>query len=313
MLISFRIVALAVTVTASAMASPLSAQAGTQAPPYHQSGPWTVHDRAKMFCALEHADLADGRLILSKSSTEVAYFSYRLNEPKDYYTPSSGIVWRFDNTPVLGRILAGRTYQPRVDGGEEAEVLFRQSDRLTIEHDGQIVVDIDLAGSAAAFRALKACADQYPGMSVPMMPPPPPPLRSMGSSEAPPRAARTGAMRAPLAAGPQPSNREVAPIAPEIWFANYIGSLPQDLFQVPHAVGFSVLVNAQGRVDACDVTSSSGSGKIDEFTCQTISRRARFDPQTDANGKPVPARFSSQVRWEVPEPESEPLKEGASD
>ncbi len=63
---------------------------------------------------------------------------------------------------------------------------------------------------------------------------------------------------------------------------------------------FSVTVGADGRVQSCQVTGSSGHSDLDEATCKYISRRARFKPAT-RDGKQVVGTWSSAVRWQIPD------------
>ena len=65
--------------------------------------------------------------------------------------------------------------------------------------------------------------------------------------------------------------------------------------------GFRVVVGSDGRVDACEITSSSGNPLLDEATCKNVIRRARFEPATDGSGQKVVGSFSSQVRWQIPQ------------
>lgn len=61
----------------------------------------------------------------------------------------------------------------------------------------------------------------------------------------------------------------------------------------------TVLVSAEGRVRRCNVTASSGYADLDTVTCDLLFERARFDPATDPNGKPMIGTWSSQVTWSV--------------
>jgi len=63
---------------------------------------------------------------------------------------------------------------------------------------------------------------------------------------------------------------------------------------------FSVSVGPDGRVTDCSVTGSSGSPDLDEAACKNISRRARFNPATDGDGKPTTGSYSNSVRWVIP-------------
>ena len=64
--------------------------------------------------------------------------------------------------------------------------------------------------------------------------------------------------------------------------------------------GFRVAVGPDGRVTSCSVTSSSGSPDLDEATCSNVTRRARFNPATDGEGRPTSGAYSSRVRWVIP-------------
>lgn len=274
---------------AASIPAPISAQNREAEAPYYESGQWTVKDIYRSFCTLEHPGDEAGSLRISKSNTESAFFTFTLNSAKDYYTPSEGIVWLFDDIPVPGRILAGKHYQVR-ESTPDVEAAFRRAHTLTIRHDDETVARIDLKGSAAAFRKVKECGDRYPGKSVPTIPAPAPPVTLK------PR------VPAPRLDGPLPPNREVTPITPSKWITELdwqqMPSLP---YAVPRVVAFTADVNELGRVTRCVVTEGSGVGQIDELTCNLITRRARFEPQTDASGKAVPAQFSTTVRWQVPE------------
>ncbi len=64
--------------------------------------------------------------------------------------------------------------------------------------------------------------------------------------------------------------------------------------------GFRVVVGSDGKVDACEITASSGNADLDAATCKYITRRARFDAATDGNGQSVVGSYSSTVRWVLP-------------
>ncbi|MEZ5693382.1 MAG: hypothetical protein R3D99_05975 [Altererythrobacter sp.] len=145
--------------------------------PYYQSGPWEVVELANAFCEIRWDSDAVGRLSLSKSSTEPAYFNFQLTDELDYDTPGRNVTWDFDGERVPGRLLVGKYYQIP-DSTSQVEALFRKARTLTIIHDDKAVARVDLTGSAAAFRQLTRCADQFPGKTVPVIPPPAPP-RSM--------------------------------------------------------------------------------------------------------------------------------------
>jgi TonB family protein len=68
------------------------------------------------------------------------------------------------------------------------------------------------------------------------------------------------------------------------------------------AVGYRLVVRADGRVGRCDVIASSGSRSLDAATCRILRRRAIFAPARDGAGRPVADVVASQVRWSLPAP-----------
>jgi protein TonB len=60
-------------------------------------------------------------------------------------------------------------------------------------------------------------------------------------------------------------------------------------------------IGTDGRVAGCDITSSSGSGALDQATCNIIRRRARYTPAKDQSGNPITGTDSARIRWELPE------------
>ncbi len=65
-------------------------------------------------------------------------------------------------------------------------------------------------------------------------------------------------------------------------------------------VAFKLGVDDQGRTVQCTITQSSGSAVLDATTCRLMMLRARFQPATDAAGKPVASIFASRTRWTLP-------------
>jgi protein TonB len=60
----------------------------------------------------------------------------------------------------------------------------------------------------------------------------------------------------------------------------------------------TISISAQGKVDTCSVTTSSGFPKLDEKTCQIATRRFRFKPALQ-NGTPVASTKVLPVRWQI--------------
>lgn len=60
-------------------------------------------------------------------------------------------------------------------------------------------------------------------------------------------------------------------------------------------------INAEGRVENCVVTASSGNADLDRAACAALTRRARYTPAVDQNGAPIRSKSSRRVRWVLPD------------
>ncbi len=69
--------------------------------------------------------------------------------------------------------------------------------------------------------------------------------------------------------------------------------------EIQGSVGVSVVVDANGRVSSCSVTSSSGESVLDEGACQAMERYARYDPALDAAGNPTNGRDSLTIVYRL--------------
>jgi TonB family protein len=69
---------------------------------------------------------------------------------------------------------------------------------------------------------------------------------------------------------------------------------------------FRLIVNHHGRVTHCEITQSSGWQVLDDETCRTVIRRARFSPALDAKGNAVEGSYSQRVRWALPKDDDMP-------
>jgi TonB family protein len=56
-------------------------------------------------------------------------------------------------------------------------------------------------------------------------------------------------------------------------------------------------VDATGRVASCRVVRSSGDSVVDSGICALVSRRLRFDPARDAQGRPIPYSTNYMATW----------------
>ncbi len=66
------------------------------------------------------------------------------------------------------------------------------------------------------------------------------------------------------------------------------------------SVAISVRIGADGRVEGCAVTASSGFPSLDEATCRLYQRRARFTPARDDTGRAVATTISDRILWRIP-------------
>jgi protein TonB len=64
---------------------------------------------------------------------------------------------------------------------------------------------------------------------------------------------------------------------------------------------FKLSIGADGKVQSCPVTSSSGFPGLDKATCDNVSRRARFEPGIDGSGNRITGTYSNRIRWEIPQ------------
>jgi len=86
------------------------------------------------------------------------------------------------------------------------------------------------------------------------------------------------------------------------------GDYPPDAYHagVSGKVGLRFVVDVRGRVRDCRVTRSSGDAELDETTCRLITRRFRYQPATDADGRPVEADVVGDHDWVVARPPPAP-------
>jgi protein TonB len=63
---------------------------------------------------------------------------------------------------------------------------------------------------------------------------------------------------------------------------------------------FRLTIGADGRVQSCEITVSSGHASLDAAACVNLRKRARFAAATDGSGTAVTGTYSSAVRWTIP-------------
>jgi len=63
---------------------------------------------------------------------------------------------------------------------------------------------------------------------------------------------------------------------------------------------YRLVVGSDGRVDACEITASTGHRSLDRNTCRLLRRNARFNAATDGSGAQVVGTYSGTVTWQIP-------------
>jgi len=66
-------------------------------------------------------------------------------------------------------------------------------------------------------------------------------------------------------------------------------------------VGYRLTIGASGRVEACSVTQSSGVSALDQATCQLVTKRARFNPAKNDQGRAISGSYTGAVLWQLPD------------
>jgi protein TonB len=59
-------------------------------------------------------------------------------------------------------------------------------------------------------------------------------------------------------------------------------------------------ISQDGLITACRVLQSSGSGVLDRTSCDLFMERARYQPATDAEGRPVKSFSNRTISWRNP-------------
>jgi protein TonB len=62
-------------------------------------------------------------------------------------------------------------------------------------------------------------------------------------------------------------------------------------------VAVTLTIGPDGRIRSCAIRQSSGVPLLDEQTCNTLRRRARFTPAMDSNGNPATGTVDREVDW----------------
>lgn len=106
----------------------------------------------------------------------------------------------------------------------------------------------------------------------------------------------------PFASAPSPANEsDPKPTNTSVWVnAN---DYPPDALRVG-AEGRATVkleIAADGTVSACEVTNSTGNASLDLASCRLVQSRARFRPAHDTRGAAVAGKYSTTIRWSLPD------------
>lgn len=71
--------------------------------------------------------------------------------------------------------------------------------------------------------------------------------------------------------------------------------------QMEGTAHYRLVIGSNGRVNECEVTTSSGHAALDTATCRLLEQRARFDAAKDQTGRTVVSTYSGRVTWQLPD------------
>lgn len=101
----------------------------------------------------------------------------------------------------------------------------------------------------------------------------------------------------------------VSPLNKHAWInsGDYPSRAMRDASQ--GTVAYTLTISVNGRVQSCEMTKNENPTimtsvndvpELNIATCRNITRRARFAPATDIEGRPLLANYSGRVRWALP-------------
>lgn len=225
----------------------------------------------------------DGRIyvgIANRNWTAEAGKSYDISYAVNGYVFSGG-----------GAIGYNREYSGRgfiAQFGEDFLKEFAKGAGLRMYLDKTLVDNLSLDGSAAALATLDRCMAKIRADKAAVE------REEKRWEHIPADPFATAAPRPPV-------NRPATPRGnPGAWLT--LSDYPASALRLEQqgTTRFTVTVTPEGRVSDCTVTTSSGSSVLDAATCAIMTRRGRFEPATDAQGRPVTGSWSSTTAWSIP-------------
>lgn len=151
---------------------------------------------------------------------------------------------------------------------------------------------------AAACWTVSALAGAAPACAQSAASEPQPPVHRLVAPFPPP--APLPEVPEPDLAGPFAPGLPPRPLAPESWITGDDYPLSALREGRQGKTGVRLHIAATGRLESCEVIGPSGHADLDEATCPTLIRRARFQPATDAQGKLIGTVFTVRVGWALP-------------
>jgi Gram-negative bacterial TonB protein C-terminal len=78
------------------------------------------------------------------------------------------------------------------------------------------------------------------------------------------------------------------------------GDYPSKMLEAgqPAIVNFRLLVDEKGAVAGCFIQQTTRAKEFDNAVCKSITRRAKFDPALDQDGKPLLSYYNNTVRFQ---------------
>lgn len=96
-------------------------------------------------------------------------------------------------------------------------------------------------------------------------------------------------------------SRSAQPDRQNRWQRRIIDSYPSSALRrgIEGTVGVFLVINAEGRVASCTVSSSSGAPMLDKAACDGLERYARFLPALNRYGSPTAGSWSTSVTYRL--------------
>lgn len=269
-------------------------------------GRWViVQDDAARACELRLSNDPQYLLRYRLSDGRAGVMSIQRRSGRFFAGLVGDVEWAFDDVRFAG-FQSGDGYSLTA-GSRDVDAGFRTAKTLSVTHAGQPVAEIDLKTSSAGFRLLKQCSEQW--RYIPW-------YRRLENAQVRDLDAPSTRALAPAPTRSQPVIREssiappleqstlTAPLKPRpINPASWISSddelpWPSRGFRSGQGVlGYTLLVDEEGRAQNCEVDRSTGSRRFDNRACRVLMDRARFEPARGSDGKVVEGRYTASVRF----------------